>query len=177
SGPEDILRRFAQGDELPKQNVGMDDGMMMEPMMFQEIKMPEQYMPGQMQTPFNLTAATYRGKAMLAETERQQGLRDTRIAWGAWTIAVCLGLVASVAIYAPRIFLWGAAGLGVLSFFACGAVAALFFFVGAEKFESLAKGAAGMMPPMAAMDMLPMEAMMMEGDGGIGMLGGAGPEP
>ena len=179
SEPEAILRRFAQGDELPQAGVG-SDGVMIEPMMFQEIKMPDQYMPGQMTTPFNLTAASYRGKALLAEQERQQGLRNTRIAWGAWTIAVCLGLVASVAIYAPRVFLWGAAGLGVLSFFAAAGIGVLWIVLPAEKFETLAKGAAEM-APMAMMaeamppDMMPLEGML----GGVGAAQGLdeGPEP
>jgi uncharacterized protein YfaS (alpha-2-macroglobulin family) len=184
STPEDLLRTFMQGENLPETNVNFDGGM--EPMPFAEaIKMPDQFAPpgpfmqDQVNTPFSLTAATYRGKAMLAEQERQQGLRGTRLAWGALTISVCLGLIASVAIYAPRVFLWGSALVGVLSVFACGAVAVLWFFLGEERFDTLAKGVAGAMP-MAAMDRMPMEAeMMMFGEGGVGASGAmdGGPEP
>lgn len=182
SGPEDILRTFVEGETLPEANVNLDGGMM--PMMIEEIKMPDQFAPGgfvqdQVNTPFNLTAATYRGKAMLAEQKRQQGLRSTRIAWGAWTIAVCLGLVASMAIYAPRVFLWGAAGLGVLSFLAVGGLAILWVFMGAEKFDTLAKGAAEMMPMAMMAEGMPPSPMdaMLGAYGGTGLGSDSGPEP
>lgn len=177
SGPEDTLRTFTQGEaDLPaEEQFGGGPMMMME-----DIAMPEQFGQDYVATPFNLTAATYRGKALLAEQERQQGLRNTRLAWGAWTIAVCLGLIASVAIYAPRVFLWGSAAIGLLSVLAVGGIAVLWLLLPHDRFETAKGEAAEMMAwaiPMP-MEMAEGEVMMFDAmDGGIGLAQGeAGPE-
>lgn len=166
SGPEDTLRAFTQGEAAFPVRQDFDGG----PMMFDEIDAPDQVSQDQIATPFNLTAATYRGKALLAEQEREQGLRNTRLAWGAWTIAVCLGLIASVAVYAPRVFLWGSAAIGLLSVLAVGGIAVLWLLLPQEQFET-AKGAAGEVMAMADfMEMAAPEAMMSEAmEGGIGL--------
>src|SRR4029077_20320211 len=91
----------------------------------EEIKLFPGFEQANVNTPFNLTAAAYRGKALLAAQEREHGLSTARTAWGLWIVSICLGAMSALAIYAPRVFLWGSAGVGVLSVFGCGGIATM----------------------------------------------------
>jgi hypothetical protein len=187
SGLDQSLRTFSQGETDAKPIDAFGGGVPMPMMMEPEPMggpMPLDFNAPPLPNPLNLTAASYQGKAQYVASEREKALKNTRIAWGGLIVAVFLGSLSALAIYAPRVFLIGSAIIGVLSVFACGGLFALTFFIGAEKVTSLAKGARDEMMPMMAMAGMPlgeepmfMAPMAMEGADMNGMLGGLGGGP
>ena len=168
-GVDGTLLMFSQGESSPEADFEMREPMPMDNQGFGE------FTASAPSTPFNLTAATYRGKAERIAKERRMGLQGTYLAWGALGASLFVMFITALMMYERDLGCCILTVLGIVMILATLLLPAVQSAREASK-ATMARNLAREME-MLADDAAP--EMAMEGGmlGGVGGLGGDGVEP